>query len=324
MTRTAPHNGKTRVDWYQSITDTIITELEALQANPGSGWKQPWEGMWRSGIPQNGASGRRYNGLNIWLLALRGHGDPRWYTYKQAAGLKAQVRKSEKGTKVFFWQFFKKYVDMNGNPVRKPSKADIASGAVRNVGSSPFLKVYTVFNAEQIDGLPTLDIPDVEPGMKYLEAQALLEILEVDVNHVPGTNTACYRPGSDSVILPAPGQFDSIEHYWATALHEVVHWTGNKARLDRDLNVRFGTDAYAMEELVAELGSAFLCAHLGIEGELRHPEYVAGWLTRLRSDKYAIFKAASLAQKAVDFVLEGGVSEEADLTAAAVAVKKAA
>jgi antirestriction protein ArdC len=305
MARTAPEDKAERLDWYAELTNKIIEALEAAQKDP-AGWRKPWQGLWKYGTPQNGATGRKYNGLNVWLLALAGHSDSRWYTYKQAEGLKAQVRKGEKGTKVFFWQFLPKYADQNGNPVYKPTKAQIASGEVKVVGRVPFLKVYTVFNADQIDGLPVIDIPVVDPGAKYLQAEALMTSLEIDINHVPGSDTACYRPGADCVVLPAPGQFDTVENYWATAMHEVVHWTGHKDRLDRDLSDRFGGDAYAFEELVAELGAAFLCAHLGIEGDLRHPQYIASWLKRLRQDKFAVFKAASLAQKAVDYVLAGG------------------
>lgn len=300
-----PNTGNAKTDWYQHFTNEIVTSMEkALQDSKE--WKKSWEGLWKHGLPHNGSSGRRYNGLNIWILALQGHEDPRWYTYKQAEGLGAQVRKGEKGTKVYFWNFIKVYEDLNGKEVRKPTPEQINSGAVRLVRTIPSLRIYTVFNASQIDGLPEMEIEEVDLGAKYINAQALVEILNIDLKHIKGSGVACYRPGEDSICVPAAGQFETVEHYWATVLHEVVHWTGHKSRLDRDLSGRFGSDAYAMEELVAELGSAFLCAHLGIEGELRHPEYLASWIKRLKSDNRAIFKAATLAQKAVDFIIDGG------------------
>lgn len=339
MAKQAPRKKAARTDWYVELTNSIVVKLVALQSDPKS-WTQSWTGSFASGIPQNGLTGRRYNGLNIWLLWFAGFSDPRYYTFdqaKQACGYqknpawkgkhstykgiakwlwngegedpKTGVCKSEKGTRIFFYNFLKKYEDRQGKAVRKPTPQQIASGAVVLVSRFPMLKTYTVFNATQIDGLKVLDIPIVDPAEKYLAAEALCEILDAQTTHVPGTSTAGYRPGADGIVLPAPGQFENIEHYWATRFHEIIHWTGHESRLDRNLKNRFGSDAYAFEELIAELGSAYLCAHLGIEGELRHPEYLAAWISRMQDDKYAIFKAASLAQKAVDFIIAGGVVE---------------
>lgn len=341
MARPVPTGSKAKTDWYEELTNRIISVLEELALNPKA-WSKPWKGL--SGMPRNGLTGRHYNGFNVWLLALVGRGDPRWYTFnqaKEATGYKRNpdwkgrsdtyrgvkkwvwtgegedpghgVRKGEHGTHVFYWHFVKKYEDRDtGREIRKPSQSQIVSGKAKLARTIPVIKVYTVFNATQIDGLPTLDIPDIDPGEKYAQAQALVEILSVDVRHHAGSDVAGYSPKTDDIQLPAPGQFKDIEHYWATALHEVVHWTGHGSRLDRDLSVRFGSDAYAFEELVAEIGSAFLCAHLGIEGELQHPQYIAHWLKRLREDKYAVFKASSLAQQAMDFILAGGVLDEED------------
>jgi len=272
--------------------------------------------------------------------------DPRWYTFDQAMqavgykrnpkwkgrkdtfkGIKKWlwngegpepkglgVRKGEKGVKVFYWRFIKKYENRaTGKAVRKPTPEQIASGEVKLVGTIPFLKIHTVFNANQIEGLESIDIPDVDPGEKYIQAQCLVDLMPgLNVRHIAGSDMAGYNKHSDEVLMPAPGQFDSIEHYWATVLHEMTHWTGHENRLDRDLSNRFGSDAYAFEELVAELGSVFLCAHLGIEGNLQHPQYLASWIRRMKEDKYAVFKAASLAQKAVDFILAGGAVESED------------
>ena len=345
----APRKTEARTDWYVELTNSILVKLAELKTDPKA-WSKSWSGSFGAGIPQNGLTGRKYNGLNIWLLFFAGHSDPRFYTFdqaKQACGYKKNpewkgkadtykgvakwlwkgegedpksgVRKGEKGTRIYFYNFIKKYEDRAGKPVYKPTPAQIASGEVVCVASFPDIRIYTVFNAEQISGLPVLDIPIVDPAEKYLAAEALCEILGVKTTHIPGIDTACYRPGADGIILPAPGQFENIEHYWSTRFHEIIHWTGHPSRLDRSLTNRFGSDAYAFEELIAELGSAYLCAHLGIEGELRHPEYIAAWMTRMQDDKFAIFKAASLAQKAVDFILNGGVVEAtADETTAEV------
>jgi antirestriction protein ArdC len=333
-----------KTDWTRELTAKIMT---ALEEGPEA-WRRQWASVFKYGIPYNPSTkgGRHYNGLNVWLLALQGHNDPRWYTFDQAMvavgyaknpawksradtykGIakwlwsgqgddpKFGVRKGEKGTKVFYWLFIEKWADANGNPVYKPSKEQKASGEVHVVGRFPTLKVYTVFNADQIDGLPSLNIPEVDVTAegRYAELEALVENLGAKITHRPGHSIACYRPGMDSIELPAPGQFESIEAYWSTALHELVHWTGDKNRLDRDLSNRFGSSGYAMEELVAEIGATFLCAHYGIEGKLLHEGYIAHWLKVLGGDKYAIFKAASLAQKAADYIIAGGaLSEDED------------
>jgi len=292
---------ETKTDAQQEIVDRIIV---ALEAGPQE-WKRTWKTLGISGMPRNGSSKRGYNGLNIWLLALRGYSDARWFTYKQAAALDAQVRKGEKGTKVFFWQFLPVWEDASGKQVRKPTKAQIKSGAVKKVREIPMFRVYTVFNAMQIDGLAEVTVPDVTPGDKYADAAEVLDALGAEVIH--GGDEASYSPSLDCIRLPLPGQFDTIEDYWATRAHETTHWTGHKSRCNRDLKLnRFGDEKYAMEELVAELGSAMLCGLLGIDGEMQHPSYIANWLKVLRGDKYAVFTAATAAQKAVNFIMEGG------------------
>ncbi len=307
----APTKRTERTDWYQEITSRIIT---ALEAGPEE-WAKPWRGIATNGFPRNGSSGRRYNGLNVWLLALAGYDDARWYTFNQAKDLGASVRKGEHGTKIFFWQFLKGWIDVvTGDRVKDPSPADIASGKVKHT-TTPLLKVFTVFNAQQIEGLAAPVFPAVNAASGYERAAIMVELLGLQVDHVAGTETACYRPSNDRIHMPLPGQFNTVEDYWATLLHEVIHWTAHSARLDRDLGARFGSDSVAMEEMVAEIGSAFLCADLGIEGNLRHEGYIAHWLRVLRGDKYAVFKASSLAQKAVEFILAGGGLVEAAETA---------
>ncbi len=339
--RPAPKAKSKQRDWYAEITEEILAELEELLRNPKA-WNRPWKGL-GIGLPYNGLTGRAYNGMNVWLLAITGRADRRWFTFdqaKEAVGYKRNskwkgrcdtykgvqkwlwkgdgddphygIRKGEKGRYVIFWKFIRKFEDRYGKPVKKPTPVQLASGEVRQVGSIPLMRAYTVFNAEQVDGLKAEDIPTVDPADKYMQAEALTEILGVNLNHVPGVGAAYYSPKRDEIVLPAPGQFDTVEDYWATTLHEVIHWTGRTDRLDRDFKERFGSDARAFEELTAELGSAFLCAHLGIEGKLQHAEYVAAWVSRLQNDKYAVFAAAREAQKAVDFILAGGQTADGD------------
>jgi len=275
----------------------------------------------------------------------KGYTDPRWYTFNQAKeacgyrrnpewksrkdtykGIpkflwvgdgddpKAGIRSGEKGTHVIRVSRIPVYEDSNGNRVYPPKKnapkavkdswkARLASGEVRVAYSYFHASAYVVFNAEQIDGLPNATVRSRED--RFAQAESLIDILGLNLVHLPGCKDAAYSPKSDQIVMPEPEQFESEEHYWATLLHETGHWTGHSKRLDRDQG-RKGTDEYAFEELVAELSSAFLCAHLGIEGDLRHPEYLAHWVKRLKDDKKAIVFAASRAQTAMDYILSGG------------------
>jgi antirestriction protein ArdC len=294
-TKTAPKN-----DWYADVTDRIIA---ALEAGPGE-WAKPWKSMGVNGMPRNGKSNRQYNGVNIWLLALAGYSDARWYTFNQAKELGANVRKGEKGTKIVYWQFI---AEKDENGVETGKKI-------------PLLRVFTVFNREQVEGLPA-DVgeaaPSINPADTHAEAMTALEAVGADVRH--GGDRASYSLAEDCIRLPNVEQFHMVEHYLATRAHETIHWTGAEGRLNRDLKNRFGSDAYAMEELVAEIGAAFLCARLGVEGELQHPKYLAHWLKVLRGDKYAVFGAARAAQQAVDFILNADEGADVEESAAEAA-----
>jgi len=280
-------------DLYQQVTNTIVAELERGVAP----WVQPWHTLDErfGGGPLNGYTARGYRGVNVLLLliaaAKKGYQDPRWFTYRQAQTLGAQVRRGEKSTLVIFWKQldFKKMDEETGEDERK---------------RVPLLRAYSVFNAQQCEGIPALPRPEEKaPELRYSEAEALFARHRVDVRH--GGGLAFFAPELDFIQMPPLEAFESEEHYFGTKLHELTHWTGHRSRLDRDLGKRFGSEAYAAEELVAEMGSAFLCAHLRIEGRLRHPEYIGHWLKVLRGDKRAVFKASSLAQAAADFVLGG-------------------
>jgi len=270
---------------YESVTRTIISQLEAGTVP----WTRPWKVKGGGIMPANYATKRQYNGVNVvilWDAQIRGgYTSPLWLTYKQARAIDAQVRGGEKGTHIVF-----------------TSKLIVGEGEdEKKIG---YLKSFTVFNVAQIDGLQ----PDMTTEKKGVynqqqrddEATAFIQATKADIRH--GGDRAFYRIADDFIMLPDTTAFESYEHYLATALHETVHWSGSKKRLDRDLNNRFGTNAYAAEELVAELGAAFLCAHLGVEGQLRHAEYIKSWLDLLKEDPRAIFTASSKASQAADYL----------------------
>lgn len=264
---------------YESVTQSIITELER-GAVP---WTKVWDSQAGAFLPVNTFTGRHYNGINIpilWDRAIRsGYSSHSWMTFKQALAKGAAVRKGERGTTVVF--------------VKKlPPKEE---------GEKPItmLKTHSVFNIAQIDGLPEPDPPQERPlHERHASVEDFVQATKAKIQH--GHYEPCYIPSEDAVCLPAREHFKADEHYYATLLHECVHWTG--PRLERNLHNRFGTKDYAAEELVAELGAAFLCAHLGIQGELRHAGYIQSWLKLLREDDKAIFTAASKASEAANYL----------------------
>jgi antirestriction protein ArdC len=271
-------------DLYESVTNAIIKDLEAGVAS----WVKPWKTNGGGVLPFNAATKRSYNGINIPILwhASSVHGWPTlgFMTYKQAKDIGAQVKGGEKGTTVVF-----------------TSKLTIQSEVNEEERQIGYLKAFTVFNVSQIDGLEPEPVKEkLNEQRRDDQATRFIQATGATIKH--GGDRAFYRIADDYVQLPEVTAFESYEHYLATALHETVHWSGNKKRLDRDLNNRFGTQAYAAEELVAELGAAFLCAHLGVEGKLRHAEYLANWLQLLKEDNRAIFTAASKASQAADYL----------------------
>lgn len=215
------------------------------------------------------------------------------------------MKKGEKSTMVIFWK------------QHRIQETNTKSGE-QEEKKIPFLRAYAVFNAEQCDGLALQPkAEEITRELKYQPAEALFVKHAVDVRH--GGDQAFFSPSLDFIQMPRIEAFESEEHYWGVKLHELTHWTGHKSRLDRDLVNRFGSEAYAAEELVAEMGSAFLSAKFGIEGHLRHPEYIGHWLKVLKDDKRAVFKASSLAQAAADFVLDRKEEEPESSDAAVVA-----
>lgn len=281
-----------QTDVYQSVTDRIVAALEA-GAPP---WVCPWSRGAGQGQPANLGSGRPYRGINVLLLnlqaALRGFGVNRWLTYRQAAGLGAQVRRGEQGTQVVFF----KLLEVEGR-----ERGDATAPADPKV--VPLLRSFTVFNAAQIDGLPEALLPP-EPAAAWSPVEAAETLLAASgavIRH--GGESAFYSPAQDLIQLPLPGRFGTADDYYRVALHELTHWSGHSTRCNRPLLGRPHIEAYAFEELVAEIGSAFLCGHCGLPGSLQHASYLEHWLQALRSDRRLIFTAAAQAQKAADHLL---------------------
>ena len=304
----------TRKDLYSEVTDKIIAELEQGHAP----WVQPWGGVDSAtplGLPENGATGRRYSGINILLLwgaaIEQSRSCQTWLTFKQALSLGGCVRKGERGTTVVYADRF--------TPKAERERARETGEAP---GTVPFLKRYTVFNADQCDGLPedlTANAPDLPEREIIPRAEALIGATGADFRI--GGDRAYYVPSKDFIqVPPQPAFFDQI-NYYRTCFHELGHWTGHPKRLARDLKGAFGTKDYAREELVAELASAFICADQSIIPTVRHTDYIASWLEVLREDKRAIFRAASLASKAADYIL---AFAEPELGSAAPAMEAAA
>lgn len=269
------------------VTAQIIAQLEA--------GVKPWECAWdRSqgefSIPRNPKTKEHYHGINIpvlWEAANRkGYTTNLWLGFDQAKQLGGYVRKDEKGTHGIIY---------------KPLVVDDdeAEDGKRTI---PMLKTFVVFNLDQVAGLDHMKAkpPKEEGFMPIVVADNLLKKSQARI--VEGGPRAFYRKSDDQITLPDRWRFKVAEDFYATGLHELGHWTGHESRLDRTWGKRFGDDAYAFEELVAEMASAFLCAHLGLTGELQHENYIAGWLKILKADYRALVKAASQAQKAFEYI----------------------
>jgi antirestriction protein ArdC len=284
------------LDVYQAITDKIIAAIEA-----GAGqYVMPWHtaGV-RLGRPENVTTGKRYRGVNVvalWAEAVSaGFGSGAWASYRQWQSVGAQVRNGERGALIVFYQG----LDRKGDAEEQDEKRD----APRFVARASY-----VFNAAQVEGWqpPTAPDTDVQP----LETvDDFIKSTNADIRH--GGDRACYVIARDRIEVPERRRFcgsltsTPVEAYYATVLHELTHWTGAEHRLNRTFGKRFGDNAYAFEELVAELGAAFLCADLRVANEPRqdHAAYVGSWLRVLEMDSRAIFTASKLANEAAEFLL---------------------
>jgi antirestriction protein ArdC len=295
VSRKADSQSSERVDVYTRVTNRIIEELER-GVMP---WLKPWNAEHAAGriCRPLRFNGERYSGINVLMLwaeaETRGYSCPIWMTFQQALTLGGHVRKGQHGAPVVYASRFKK------------TETNSAGDEVER--EIPFLRQYTVFNVEQCDGLPASYYQPPEQPKTTLErvadADGFFAATKADIRH--GGNQAFYTAAADYVQMPRLECFRDAESYYSTLAHEVTHWTRHPSRLNREFGrKRFGDEGYAVEELVAELGAAFLCADLNITAEVRsdHASYVDHWLTVLKNDKRAIFSAASHASKAVEFL----------------------
>jgi antirestriction protein ArdC len=281
-------------DLFQHITDQLIADIEA-----GAGdWHMPWRTLADAGTPGS-VDGRRYRGMNALWLAMtaadQGWVTGTWATYRAWQRHGAQVRRGERGTPVVLWKEAAKRATSE-------DESDERSGRGRRM----FAKAYSVFAAEQVDGADDLiaaraaRLNDGDTPERLAAADAYFTGLGFTV--IEGGSTACYVPAKDRIHIPVIEQFDRAASYYATRAHESIHATGHRSRLGRDLIGRFGSDAYAAEELVAELGAAMWCAQAGVSSTTRHDHaaYLSHWLDILRQDPRSLVSVASKAQAAVD------------------------
>ncbi|MEG3147604.1 zincin-like metallopeptidase domain-containing protein [Sphingomonas sp. RT2P30] len=283
-----------RQSLYTEVTNRVIAELEAGRVP----WVQPWDGAaCGCTMPHNAGTGRRYSGINVlilWAAVIEGgYASQRWLTYRQAQAAGGNVRRGEKGTVVCYADRF--------TPKGEEARAQDEDRDARQIA---FLKRFTVFNVDQCEGLPEAltGTPDLPTEVDILpQVQALIEASGADFR--VGGPEAYYSPGADYVAVPPSAAFHEPINWHRTALHELGHWTGHRSRLDRNQRGGFGSGDYAREELVAEMASAFACASLSIRPTVRHADYVGSWLAVLRGDEKAIFRAASAASKAADYLL---------------------
>lgn len=288
---------------YETITNRIIAQLEE--------GKIPWKKEWSASahgtqFPHNHATGKSYRGINILSLLCSGYASSGWMTYKQAQEIGAQVRKGEHGSPVVFWKFDKEKNAETGKD-----------------HTSAFMRQYTVFNVDQIDGLP-MSLPFESPSFDPIEsAERVRDGYLSGASHptlAHGGDRAYYQPSSDRVQMPLAGTFHTPQAYYSTLFHELAHSTGHDSRLARKFGQHFGNDDYSEEELVAEFTAAFVCGEAGITDEkllLNSTAYIQGWLSKLRNDSKLAVLAAQRAQKAADFILQRRADQLAESEVAA-------
>lgn len=268
---------------YEIVTKEIMQKLEDGTI--------PWQKPWNAELPMNLISKKEYRGINLFLLNMKRFTNPYWLSFKQVDELGGSVRSGEKGSMVVFYKWFQK-IDID-NEVKD---------------EFPILRYYKVFNADQCTGL---NIPKLEAKLEFAPIEKCEQIID-QMNNKPSINhdgnAAYYRPSNDSVTMPPKEIFKSIPEYYSTLFHEITHSTGHQSRLNRNTLTDicpFGSTNYSKEELVAEMGAAFLCGHAQIENKTidNSASYIKGWLERLKNDSRLVLQAAGLAQKAVDYIL---------------------
>jgi antirestriction protein ArdC len=287
-----------RRDLYAEVSARIIAELEAGAAP----WIKPSAATPGQNTPCNAATNRPYSGCNVvllWMAANAGYRTPRYLTFKQALELGGNVRKGEHGTKVYFVKQLQ---------VRDKGADDELTRIV------PVLREYTVFNVEQCESLPdsvktSKPVRVRNPDTRDALADDFLRSTGADIRE--GHGEAYYVPSHDFISMPAFAAFKGADHFYNVAFHELTHWSGSKSRLDRNLKNRFGSRDYAAEELVAELGAAFLSAEFGFDGDVRNAGYIAIWIELLKADTRAFFTACSKASKAAEYLRSLALAEAA-------------
>ena len=284
---------KIKKDLYQDFTDQVIKQMEDNNMN----WTKPFTTTILNGH-HNIVSKKPYQGMNCFNIGLsvykNGFKSNEWATFNQWKNLGAKIKKGSKGTEILYWNI-KEYEDKTN----KDEKVKI-----------PFLKYFVVFNADQVEGYETKEIEtkEIDDWKAHFKTDTFVENTKADIQI---NNKAFYSPNGDFIGMPPKEDFKGDkentkeQYYYSTLLHELTHWSGHTSRCNRDLKNRFGSKAYAMEELVAEIGSAFLCSHLGITKTPtpNHGRYLNNWLEVLKEDKKAIFKAFSLSKTSSEYLL---------------------
>jgi antirestriction protein ArdC len=298
---------------YQSVTDTIIQLLETQLEK----WDRPWVafGNADNDYARNAISGKYYRGLNQFLLSFsltdKDYPKNTWLTFNQVKEKQGEVRKGEKATPIVFFKKIFMDKDKKYHSPEKASSYSKAEAEAMGLESVPLLRLYYVFNIAQTEGLDP-KFYEVNPAAPLQEfekderAEQLILGTGADIEFVQG-NHAYYNPVTDKIRLPLREQFKGTEPLYATALHEVAHWTGHESRLNRDLSGSFGDDAYSKEELIGELTAAFCCASLGFSKTIsNNAAYIKHWLGILKADNKAVVRASYQAQKAADYIIGGG------------------
>ena len=270
-----------KTDIYETVTNRIIENLEK-GCIP---WIKPWHT--ENTLDKNIKTGNEYNGINRVILGMSGYQSNIWGSFKQWKDLGANVKLHEKGTAIVFYK-----------PV---SGVKVTSEGDEIIYNSVFTTSY-IFNAEQVEGIEIKprDIED-KPFLNNVDIDNMVSNTGASIRH--SGNSAYYRPSEDYINMPIKSDFKDEAGYYATLLHELTHWSGAKHRLDRTKGKRFGDTAYAFEELIAELGSAFLCEKYAVKGDIRHEGYIQSWLQALKNDNKMIFKASAYAQKSTDYIV---------------------
>ncbi len=271
---------------YQNVTDQIIQELEKGAL--------PWTAEWSSasGLPVNAITGRPYNGINVIILWLkankRAYSSNRWCTFQQIKKAGGHVKKGEKSLPVIFYKML-----------------EIDNAETQETDSIPMARLFRVFNLNQCEGL---EVDGFDGNTIPTDAEIESFIKQTDVEFRRGS--PAFIPSKDFITMPEINTFDSNDAYYSTMFHELIHWTGHTSRLDRKQSVNQKENDYAFEELVAEMGAAFLCARFNFTASLRHSGYISHWLENLGNDNRFVFRAAAQAQKAVDYLLADHQEQE--------------